>query len=298
MTFTNGAPAMLIALAIGTGIVLLASPLLWPRNSQPPTTKMRTRPNNAARLRRLLDEAGCARVNVGAFVAASGAVSWGLAASVLLISPVFVLAVCAGLVGAGAPTAFLIWRRSRRARERAALWPDVVDTLISLVRSGHSLVDSIVQLGATMPPSIGGAALRFGLAVSSSANIEKCLDELKADWSDPAGDRIVETLKVTRDVGGTHLTSVLRELSTALRKNLALRREIDARQSWIRVAAGIGAAAPWAVVLLLSTRSEAARAYGSGSGAVLILGGLIVTAVAYVVMLRIGRVAPERRWFA
>jgi tight adherence protein B len=174
----------------------------------------------------------------------------------------------------------------------------VVDTLVSSIRSGCTIVEAVVQLGSVMPSTISSAALRFGDRVSTSAHVGLCLDELKADWSDAAGDQIVEALKVTRDVGGTRLTSVLRELSSGLRKNLAVTREIEARQSWIRVAAGIGAAAPWAVVLLLSTRPEAAQAYQSPAGAAIIFGGLCLTAVAYRVMTRIGKISIERRWFA
>ena len=40
-----------------------------------------------------------------------------------------------------------------------------------------------------------------------------CLDRLKDDLADPVGDRIVETLRVAREVGGTDLGRVLRTLS-------------------------------------------------------------------------------------
>jgi tight adherence protein B len=249
-------------------------------------------------LRERLDAAGFARVAPGSFIAGSMAFSLGLVVTLLLITPVTALAVCAGIVGALAPLGFLSVRRSRLARARALLWPDVVDTLISSIRSGCSIVEAVVYLGSVMPSTISSATLRFGDRVSTSAHVGLCLDELKADWSDAAGDRIVEALKVTRDLGGTRLTAVLRELSSSLRKNLAVTREIEARQSWIRVAAGIGAAAPWAVVLLLSTRPEAAQAYQSPAGAAIIFGGLCLTAVAYRVMTRIGKISIERRWFA
>jgi tight adherence protein B len=77
-----------------------------------------------------------------------------------------------------------------------------------------------------------------------------------------------------------------------------VRREITARQSWIRVAAGIGAAAPWVVVVLLSMRPEAAAAYESSAGVLLIIGGLSLSVLAYNIMIRIGRLQPEKRWFA
>ena len=40
-----------------------------------------------------------------------------------------------------------------------------------------------------------------------------CLDRLKADLADPAGDRVVEALRIAREVGGGDLGRMLRTLS-------------------------------------------------------------------------------------
>ena len=77
-----------------------------------------------------------------------------------------------------------------------------------------------------------------------------------------------------------------------------MRSEIEARQSWVMNAAKLGVAAPWVVLLLLATRPEAAAAYGTPAGTVLIALGLAISVVAYRVMLGIGRLPAERRWFA
>jgi tight adherence protein B len=99
-------------------------------------------------------------------------------------------------------------------------------------------------------------------------------------------------------VGGGELTTVLRNLGTYLRQEAAIRSEVEARQSWVVNAARLGLAAPWIVLLLLATRPEAAAAYDSPGGAVLIVGGLAVTTIAYRLMLALGRLPEERRWFA
>ena len=52
------------------------------------------------------------------------------------------------------------------------------------------------------------------------------------------------------------------------------------------------------VLLLLATRPEAAAAYNSPAGVVLIVSGLLVSVIAYRVMIRLGRMPEERRWFA
>lgn len=57
-------------------------------------------------------------------------------------------------------------------------------------------------------------------------------------------------------------------------------------------------AAPWVVLLLLASRPEAAAAYNSPGGLVLLAVGLAVTIIAYRIMLALGRLPEERRWFA
>ena len=63
-------------------------------------------------------------------------------------------------------------------------------------------------------------------------------------------------------------------------------------------AAKLGVASPWAILLLLASRPEAAVAYASPAGTVLIVVGLAVSVVAYRIMLGVARLPEDRRWFA
>ena len=102
---------------------------------------------------------------------------------------------------------------------------------------------------------------------------------------------------MAREVGGSDLTVVLRSLSSWLRQDAAVRAEVEAKQSWVVNAARLGVAAPWIVLVLISTRPEAAQAFNTAAGTVVILGGLTVSVLAYRVMLALGRLPEERRWF-
>jgi len=90
---------------------------------------------------------------------------------------------------------------------------------------------------------------------------------------------------------------VLRSLAAWLRQDAAIRSEVEARQSWIVNAARLGVAAPWIILVLLASRPEAAFAYNTPAGSVVIVGGLVVSIVAYRVMIALGRLPDERRWF-
>ena len=80
------------------------------------------------------------------------------------------------------------------------------------------------------------------------------------------GDRIVETLRVAREVGGSDLGRVLRTLATFLREDARARAELETRQGWVVQAARLAVAAPWVVLLLLATQSTTLAAYDSPVG--------------------------------
>jgi tight adherence protein B len=212
--------------------------------------------------------------------------------------PVLAIAVVAAAVGAALPAGVIVWRARAGRRATRVVWPDVVDHLTSAVRSGLALPDSVVTLARSGPLPTRAAFTDFERDYRATGNFSHCLDRLKDRLADPVADRIIETLRMSREVGGHELPSVLRNLGAYLRQDATMRAEIEARQSWTINAARLGVAAPWIVLLLLATRPEAAAAYNSAAGTVLIVGGMGVSVVAYRLMLAVGRLPEERRWFA
>jgi tight adherence protein B len=98
-----------------------------------------------------------------------------------------------------------------------------------------------------------------------------------------------------REVGGSDLGRTLRTLSAFLRDEQRVRRELEARQSWVIVAARLAFATPWFVLLLLATKPEAVAAYQRPGGAVVIAVGAALATGGYRLMLRIGRLPTEER---
>ncbi len=100
---------------------------------------------------------------------------------------------------------------------------------------------------------------------------------------------------MAREVGGTDLGRLLRTLSAFLREDARTRAELETRQGWTVNAARLALAAPWVLLLLLSTRPSAVEAYNTTAGATVLLVGGGVSIVAYRVMIRIARLPTERR---
>jgi tight adherence protein B len=155
-----------------------------------------------------------------------------------------------------------------------------------------------MTLAQTGPAVTRSAFAAFSQRYRATGNFSIAVDELKVALADPVADRILETLRMSREVGGSELINVLRSLSIYLRQEAAIRSEIEARQSWVMNAARLGLAAPWVVLFLLTTRPEAALAYNSAGGIALIIAGLALSVVAYRIMAGIGRLPEQPRWFA
>lgn len=251
-----------------------------------------------ARARGVLTRAGLDRVPIAVIVATALVAALLAAAIVLGITGVPVLGILAGLGGAVAPALLIAWRAAQRRAATRLVWPDAVDHLVSGVRSGMALPEAIAALADSGPEATRREFAAFAATYRRTGALATALDELKDRLADPTADRIIETLRLSREVGGAELVTVLRSLAVYLREEQAIRHEVAARQSWVMNAARLGVAAPWIVLLLLSTRPEASRAYATPEGTVVILAGVAVTALAYALMRRIGRLRDDRRWFA
>ncbi|HVF20863.1 MAG TPA: type II secretion system F family protein [Mycobacteriales bacterium] len=247
------------------------------------------------RVEEQLAQAGIEGVAPGRLVGASAAL--GVVAFVLVagLSRVAVIGLVFGGVAAAAPFTVVRARRRKRAVELREVWPEVVDNLASAVRAGLSLPEAVSQVATRGPEVLRPAFTRFAADYRATGRFGECLDRLKASLADPVGDRVVESLRMAREVGGTDLGRLLRTLSAFLREDARTRAELKTRQGWTVGAARLALSAPWLLLLLLSTRPAAVAAYGSATGAAVLLGGGAVSLVAYRVMLRIARLPTERR---
>lgn len=276
---------------LAAGLLLMVSPWLWPAGAHA------VRARSDGPVSRLLQEAGFAHAPAGRPAVISAAVA-SLGASIAwLITGIPAVALVAAVAGAVAPFSWLRARGRRLRRSRRALWSDVCDLLISAVRAGMSLPDAVAALAVSGPPALRPAFARFADDMAASGHFDSSALRVKETLADPVADRIIETLRMARHVGGTELTSVLRALSASVRADATLRAEVEARQSWVRGAAVVGVVAPWIVLGLLALRPEGAAAYATGAGAVVVLVGALVSVFAYRLTLRLGRLPETQRWF-
>jgi tight adherence protein B len=193
------------------------------------------------------------------------------------------------------PVAMLSGRVRRRQHELAEVWPEAVDNLSSAVRAGMSLPEALIQLGHRGPEPLRGPFLAFAVDYQVTGRFAESLDRLKARLADPVGDRVVESLRIAREVGGGELGGLLRNLSGFLREDARTRSELESRQSWTVNGARLAVSAPWLVLLLLCFQREVITRYASAAGVVVLATGAALCLLAYRSMVRIGRLPVERR---
>jgi tight adherence protein B len=280
----------LVGLGVGIGLLLIWSAFAVPRSTPAGAPEQR-----AGRLARTLAAAGITGVSPAGLVALC-AVSGLVAALVVQVaSATPTVALAFGVIAAYLPVAVVRGRAVRRQRELAEVWPDAVDHLVSAVRAGMSLPDALAGLGVRGPEPLREAFTAFGVDYQVSGRFGDCLDRLKVRLADPVGDRVCESLRVARDVGGGDLGRLLRNLSGYLRDDARTRSELEARQAWTVNGARLAVAAPWAVLLLMSFQSEVISRYASTAGVVVLATGAVLCLVAYRLMMRLGRLPVERR---
>jgi tight adherence protein B len=242
-----------------------------------------------------LMQAGVTNVSVQALLGICAVAFAFVALSVGLLTAVPVIGLCFGAMAGWAPISLVRLRARRRRRALRELWPDAVDNLTSGVRAGLSLPEALSQLSARGAVELRPAFAAFSEDYRATGRFDDCLDRLKQRLADPTADRLVEALRLAREVGGSDLGRLLRTLAGFLREDARTRGELETRQSWTVNGARLAVAAPWIVVALLATRPQAVRAYDRPIGAVVLLAGAACSLLAYRVMVRIGRLPEERR---
>jgi len=277
-------------LGLGLGVGLL---LIWRSGARSPVRRVAA--PRVGRRRQLLAAAGLTGINPAQLLALQ--IGLGLAAALLVLLTTQTVTISLVFGGFGAAVPHLLVRRlaGKRRADLREVWPEVVDNLASAVRAGLSLPEALAALAVRGPEVLRPSFARFAADHRASGRFSDALDRLKDDLADPVGDRIVETLRVAREVGGSDLGRVLRTLAAFLREDARTRAELETRQGWVVSAARLAVGAPWVVLLLLATQEQTLTAYDSAAGTALLIGGGVVCVAAYRLMLRIGRLPQDVR---
>lgn len=282
---------LVVGLVFGIGVFFL----YWSFWPQQPAQERTARAGFMLTLRDHLAQAGYSSLTPANVMLGSVVLFVVTVVLVLALTRVLPIALCFGLMAGALPLSLVRARARKRRNKLRDLWPDVVDNITSGVRAGLALPEALSQLAVRGPLELRPAFDAFAEDYRTTGRFHDCLDRLKDRLSDPVGDRIVESLRIAREVGGSDLGRLLRTLSSFLREDARTRSELETRQSWTVNAARLAAGAPWVILGLLALNGGSLTAYSSPTGWVVLAVGASLCAVAYRAMVWIGRLPEEER---
>jgi tight adherence protein B len=214
-----------------------------------------------------------------------------------LTGSVFV-AVVPGAAVALVPRAYFGRRRRSRMREVQEAWPDGLRDIVASVAAGLSLTQAITNVAATGPPALRVAFARFP-QLARVLGTGPALDLIKEDLADATSDRVIEVLVLAQERGGAIVRDILEDLVGATSRDLKLLEELETEGLEMRINARAVMVLPWCVLVALTARPGAFRAFYQSTPGVLtlVLAG-ILTMIGVAVLGRLGREPVEARPFA
>ena len=284
-------PPLAVGLVLGAGVFFV----YWSFWPQEPALEQVRKGGFMVELRDHLTQAGYTSVTPVNVVVGSVTLFVLVLLLGVALTRVVPIALCFALMAGAAPVALVRMRARNRRNKLRDLWPDVVDNITSGVRAGLALPEALSQLATRGPVELRPAFTAFAQDYRTTGRFQDCLDRLKERLSDPVGDRIVESLRIAREVGGSDLGTLLRTLSSFLREDARTRAELETRQSWTVNAARLAAGAPWVILGLLALNGSSLAAYSSPTGWVVLAVGAGLCVLAYRAMVWIGRLPEEER---
>jgi tight adherence protein B len=283
---------LLAALAVGAFCVMLASHLVgrpvefrrWPRR----------RRADAASL--WLAQAGVS-VSPAQFVVGSIAVGAVAFAVAYFATGTVLIALVPALAAGTLPRVYFGRRRADRLAELQAAWPDGLRDLGASIAAGRSLGHALTTLAETGPPPLREAFVRYATR-SRMLGPVAALEVVKAELADPTSDRVIEVLILAQERGGPIVARILDDLVVATTKDVKVLEELESEGLEMKINARAVLVLPWLVLVALTVRDGAFRAfYQSPAALVVVVIGAVLSGIGAWWIGRLGRTHQEQRVF-
>ncbi len=186
-------------------------------------------------------------------------------------------------------------RNLKRQREQEVAWPEAIDSLVSALQAGISISEALTQLALHGPKVLRPSFAQIQSNLLSLGNFEQVLLKEKKRLDSAISDQVFETLIISKDFGGRDANNALRLLAEFVREDIAVAEEIRTKFGWIRNSALLATAAPWLLLILLSTQDSTVEIYSTPSGALVLSLGVVMTATAYFWMDKVGSLPAAPR---
>ena len=204
----------------------------------------------------------------------------------------------AALFAASFPATAARARRRRSLEAAREAWPRLLEELrVQTTALGRSVPQALFDVAPSAPAELQPAFEAARREWLLSTDFERAVAVLKARLADATADAVGETLLVAHAVGGTQVDRVLAALADDRLLDLQGRKDADARQAGARFARRFVLVVPLGMAALGLGVGEGRAAYGTPTGQLLVVAGLVLLAACWWWSGRLMRLPPEERVF-
>lgn len=226
------------------------------------------------------------------------AVATGTAAGMLALGLLAVpaAAVAIGILAAAIPVALDSARRRRDRDAIAEAWPDFLALMSGRISAGSTLPDAFLAAARLASGPLGAATHPVEEAVAFGDGFVPALVRLRPELDDPTSDRVLATLIFAQQSGGQRVGTVISSLGVSISEELRVRRAHSAALTEQRMTAAVALVAPWMLLALtISTNPQAAIAYRTATGSLVIAAGFALTSLGFLIARRSARLSRAPR---
>jgi tight adherence protein B len=155
-----------------------------------------------------------------------------------------------GLVGFFIPDVYVRIKQNRRSQEFSLQLPDTLALIVSGLRAGFSLQQSILNVSKEAPEPTATEFRRLGQEIQLGVPLIQALDGLVRRLNSEDLEMIVSVFKIHARVGG-NLAMVLDTVGTTIRERVRLRREVQVITAQQRYASYVLGLLPIALGVIL-----------------------------------------------
>jgi tight adherence protein B len=207
-------------------------------------------------------------------------------------------AVALGVLAASVPVAIEHSRRKSSVRSQLEVWPDALAHMRASISAGLTLPDALIDACRRVTGPLGTYGDEIRTEVAFGSGVEPAVVSMRRALDDPVSDRVLATLVVANRVGGHRVGDVLSSLQESVADDLRLRRAHDAALTEQRWTAGVALIAPWALLVLsIATNPQAAYAFDTPEGAMVVGIGFVATGAGWLLARRSARLSEPPRLF-
>lgn len=214
-----------------------------------------------------------------------------------LFTGVLGLSLSLAALSAGIGIELMRLKGQARQNHLEKLWPQIFDSFQNAALSGLSLQEQLSYLATSGPERLRKDFALMEQELERGKELSDCLRVFRDRIGSRHADKLSLLLEISTELGNAHIAESWKKASQNLRSEQAMFGEVLAKQGWVLGSAKVALAAPWLVAFLLIRLEQNRAAFETELGALVLVSGLLLSALAYAAVNKLGQLTLPGRIF-